>query len=247
MTTAVVAVSETTRRDLVERLGVAPERVTVVPNGVDRRFFEATPPTVEQQQRLGLRDAGSSRTGGSRTDPSGEYVLMVGTLEPRKNHAGVFAAMRLLGDRVGLPLLVAGRPGWEVEPIRRDAADLVRQGRVRFLDYVPEDDLPALYAGAALLVYPSWYEGFGLPVLEALAVGIPVVISTAPALVEVAGAVAEIADPASPEELAAAIERALGADARGATARELRRERAEAFTWTAAGRRLAGLWRECAR
>ena len=99
--------------------------------------------------------------------------------------------MRAANGRLDLPLVVAGKEGWEVEQIRKAAAGLVAKGLVRFLDFVPDADLPGLYAGAAALVYPSWYEGFGLPVLEALAAGIPVVTSDAPALLEVSGGVVE--------------------------------------------------------
>jgi glycosyltransferase involved in cell wall biosynthesis len=224
---AVAVVSEASRRDLVERLGVAPERVAVVPNGVDARFFAARPPDDEQRRRLGLPAA---------------YLLMVGTLEPRKNHLGAFAALRT-GSVPDLPLLVAGRRGWQDEPIRRAAADLVAGGRVLFLDFVPEADLPALYAGAAALVYPSWYEGFGLPVVEALAAGTPVVISAAPALVEVGGDVVEVAEAGDPADLAAAIGRALASAAGGEVARQRRRVRARRYSWAASGVALARLLR----
>jgi glycosyltransferase involved in cell wall biosynthesis len=226
----IAVVSETSRRDLVERLGVAPERIVVVPNGVEERFFRAARPSAEVRQRLDLPV---------------DYLLMVGTLEPRKNHAGAFAGIRRLG-RNGVPLLVAGQPGWQVEPIRRNAADLEADGRVRFLGYVDEIDLPTLYAGAAALIYPSWYEGFGLPVVEALAAGTPVVVSDAPALVEVGGGAVEVAAAGDPEGLASAIERALGSAADDA-AREHRRARARRYSWEASGRALARTLRELGR
>jgi alpha-1,3-rhamnosyl/mannosyltransferase len=140
--------------------------------------------------------------------------------------------------------VVAGRAGWEVEPIRQAGADLTHRGLIRWLDYVPDEDLPALYAGAVALVYPSWYEGFGLPVLEALAVGIPVVISAAPALVELAGVVAEIADAAEPDALADAIVRASTVESRSEPARIRRQIVARGYSWAASGRRLARLWRD---
>jgi alpha-1,3-rhamnosyl/mannosyltransferase len=139
--------------------------------------------------------------------------------------------------------VVAGKEGWDVEPIWTAAADLVENGRVRFLEFVPDADLPSLYAGAAALVYPSWYEGFGLPVLEALAAGIPVAVAHATALREVGGDVVEIADPAQPESIAAAIERALGSDRNTETARAARQARAHRFGWPAAGSALAQLLR----
>jgi glycosyltransferase involved in cell wall biosynthesis len=225
---AVAVVSETSRRDVVERLGIAPDRAWIVPNGVDERFYCAQPPGAGVRTRLGLPE---------------RYLLMVGTLEPRKNHEGAFAAMRAMNGRLDMPLLVAGKDGWEFEPIRRVAADLVATGRVRFLDFVPDADLPSLYAGAAALVYPSWYEGFGLPVLEALAAGIPVATSDAPALREVGGDLVEVASPADPEALAGAIDRALASDQNSGAARAARRARARQFGWPAAGSALARLLR----
>ena len=227
----VVAVSQTTRDCLIERLGVPPERVAVVANAVEERFFAAEPLGPAARAALGLPAA---------------YVLCVGTLEPRKNHATLFAALRLLEGRLDLPLVVAGRRGWDWQPILAAGERLRRDGRVRFLDYVPEETLPGLYAGAAATVYPSWAEGFGLPVLESLAAGVPTVASTAPALREVAGAAALYADPGSAEDLAGAIERALAGEQRTEAARAARRERARRYRWEESGRALVAVLRAAA-
>ncbi len=228
----VVAVSETTRADLIERYRVDPAKIVVASNGVAERFFSASPLTDEERSRLGLPD---------------RYILTVGTLEPRKNHLTLFRAMELLGDRFDYPLVVAGRKGWETAPILSAAEPLVRAGQVRLLDYVPEQLLPALYAGARCLVYPSWYEGFGLPVVEALAAGIPVVASTAPALKEVGGGCARYVDPADPEAIASAIVEAVSEGERSPELVEARKRQARRYSWEAAGQVVAGAIREVAR
>ena len=225
----ILTVSETTRRDLIERLGVQPERIVVVPNGVDERFHAARPLPAARRAALGLPE---------------RFLLSVGTIEPRKNLPTLFAAVRHGGPATDLPLLVAGRWGWDAAPIERAAADLVAAGRVRFLNYVPDDDLPGLYASAAVVVYPSWYEGFGLPVLEALAAGTPVVASTAPALREVGGTAAVYAEPGNPDALAAAIAQTLAVGDGGSIGRAARRTVANHYRWETAGRRLAEVLRE---
>lgn len=225
----VAVVSETTRRDVIERLLLVPERVVTIPNGVDERFFAAEPLPAQRRQELGL---------------PGEYLLTVGTLEPRKNHLALFTAIERMGDRLGMPLVVAGRPGWAFDEIVAVGRRLQATGKVVLLDYVPEADLPGLYAGAAAVVYPSWYEGFGLPVVEGLAAGVPVVTSQAPALVEVGGQVTHTAPAGSAEALAVAIEQALSEEQRAPTARLARREQAGRYKWETSGRLLAELLRE---
>ncbi len=227
----VIVVSDTTKRDVIERLGVKEDKVDVVPNGVEDSFFAATPLTEANRQVLSL---------------PAEYLLTVGTLEPRKNHRTLFAAMRLLDGRIDVPLVVAGRRGWDVGPIVEAARDLVRGGRLRFVDYVPESLLPGLYAGAAAVVYPSWYEGFGLPVLEGLAAGVPTVTSDAPALAEIGGGTTLVANAARADDLATAIERALTSVERSAERREERRRQARRYSWEAAGGKLASVIREIA-
>jgi len=224
----VLAVSETTRRDLVERLGVAEERIAIVPNGVDERFFAAGPLSVDERQTLGVPAA---------------YLLSVGSVEPRKDHETLFAAVRRLGPDTP-PVVVAGSHGWNAEAILDGAAGLIAAGRVVVVGRVAEEMLPGLYAGAEAVVYPSWYEGFGLPVVEALAAGVPTVASTAPALREVAGDAALFAPPGDPAALAEMIEAALGSAQRTEAAREARRRRARCFSWARAGAALADVIRE---
>ncbi len=227
----VLAVSELTRTDLIERLNTHPARVTVVPNGVEERFFQSVPLDESTRRQLGL---------------PANYLLTVGTLEPRKNHTTLFAALQLLPHWCDLPLVVAGRLGWDYAPILRAAEPLRQSGRVILLDYVAEEMLPGLYAGAAAMIYPSWYEGFGLPVLEALAAGVPVVAADVPALREVAGDTALFAPPASAEALSEAIEHTLDAGQQSAAERERRRQRARRYSWDDAGRKLAVVLAEVA-
>jgi glycosyltransferase involved in cell wall biosynthesis len=222
----IVAVSETTRRDLVHRLGVDASRIAVVPNGVDETFLSAVPLAADERSLLGL---------------PASYLLTVGTIEPRKNHLTLFEALTYLEKRVDLPLVVAGRRGWDYEPILRAAEPLASRGRVILLDYVPEELLPGLYAGAAAVIYASWYEGFGLPVIEAMAAGSPVVASDIPALREVGDGAALYAPPASAEALANAIELALRADERTPDVQAARRRQARRFRWDESGRKLASV------
>lgn len=200
---AVVAVSEFTRRELEELSGVPPERIRVVPNGVDPVF------TVE----------GPAATG--------EYVLAVGTLEPRKNLARVVDAARL----ARVELRVVGAQGWggvEVEG---------------WMGEVPDSELAALYRGARCLVYPSLYEGFGIPVLEAMACGTPVVTSLGTAMEEIAGGAAVLVDPLDPEAIGGGIREAV---ARRAELVPLGLERARTYTWERAADGVVEIWRELA-
>lgn len=212
---AIIAVSETTKRDLIEHLGVDEDRVTVVYNGVDHSTFRP----VERR----LFDF--------------PYLLYVGSEHPRKNLVTVLRAWKLLEHEppfVGVRLVKVGGAGGPEAPFRkrtlRAIHELGLEGRVVFTEELPEEDLAACYAGAQCLVLPSMYEGFGLPALEAMACGCPVVVSGAGGLLEVVGDAALVLDPSSPESLAAALLKASDdATARELAGRGLRRARA--FSW----------------
>lgn len=218
---AIFTVSEAAREDLVRFAGAPRERVHVTPNGVDPRFFDARP----------------------REGPYGPYLLAVGTLEPRKNLPIVLEALRAL-RREGrdLALVVAGRQAWTHSLPLGDLAP-----HVRLLGTVPDDELAELYAGAACFVMPSLHEGFGLPLAEAMAAGVPAVASDIPALREVGGETVRYADPRDAESFAQAIRRALddreGSQLRGAAARG----RARRFRWEDTARATLAVYRRIAR
>ncbi|MHB1296062.1 MAG: glycosyltransferase family 4 protein [Anaerolineae bacterium] len=215
---AILADSEATRRDALRLYGVAPERIQVVYPGVHQRFRPADAAAVaDARTRYGL---------------PARYVLFVGTLEPRKNLPALLEAYRALlqgGLRAGLVLV--GRLGWRVDAFRASLQTLAPDELVVTPGFVPDDDLPALYSGADLLAFPSLYEGFGFPVLEAMACGTPVVCANTSSLPEVAGDAALQVDPHDVGALAEAMRRLLEDPA-------LRRElagrgvkHAAAFTW----------------
>lgn len=202
----VIAVSEFTKRELVELLRVPEERIRVVPNAPTDAFTPVGPAA------------------------GGEYVLAVGTLEPRKNLERLAEATK----RLGAELRVLGSRGW---------GKVSLNGHVRVLEGPDDATLAAAYRGARCFVYPSIYEGFGIPILEAMACGAPVVTSAGGATEEVAGGAAVLVDPLDPQAIAAGIEQAV------ARREELRRrglERAAEFSWDAAAAATAEVYREAA-
>ena len=175
------------------------------------------------------------RPDGPAADLGAPYLLTVATLEPRKNLQTLVEAHRLLGG--DLLLAVAGGEGWGDQPE-------LDSSRIRRLGFVSDDELARLYRGAAAAVYPSRFEGFGIPVLEAMACGCPAVVSSHPSLDEASGDAAVRADPDDPAALASAIERALGERARFAAAGAAH---AATFTWREAGETFLRGYEEAAR
>jgi alpha-1,3-rhamnosyl/mannosyltransferase len=225
----IVTPSQFTRNDLLELLPVAPERVEVIPEGVDRMF---TPqPEADVATRLaplGLR--------------AGDYLLFLGTIEPRKNLTRLLQAVEAAGPEIG-PLVLAGGRGWNNAGIRDAIGRLARAGRVRDLGYVPDDLRLPLFAGARAFVYPSLYEGFGLPPLEAMACGTPVLTSNVSALPEVMGDAALFVDPEDVSELAAALTRIWHDDALRADLRARGLARAGHFSWDRTARLTLDVYR----
>jgi glycosyltransferase involved in cell wall biosynthesis len=173
---AVIAISETTADDIVARYGVARDRITVIMPGVDASFA----PVIDRQA-LATIDA--------RYRLEHPLALAVGTIEPRKRYDYLIAAFAQARQQPGGPrmLAIAGRRGWLYDSVFQAVEEHRVANAVRFLDYVPEDDLAALYSTADVLAMPSAYEGFGMPVIEAMACGAPVVCSDGGALPEAAG------------------------------------------------------------
>ncbi len=190
----VVAISQSTRADVVRLLGLPAERVSVVPPALEPQFRPQSPAAVADFRR--------------QHDLPDAFILYLGTLEPRKNLTILLAALAD-GQLADHRLVIAGGKGWFYQTIFEAVQRLGLQERVTFAGFVPFVDLPLWYAAADLFVYPSLYEGFGLPVLEALACGTPVVCSNVSSLPEAAGDAALLVDPTDPAALAAAMHRLL--------------------------------------
>ncbi len=216
----VIAISTAAVPDLVEYFGLSEDRIRVVHNGIAPAWLEV----MAEAEISEILDCYNLKPG---------YILFVGTLQPRKNIAGILAAYEILPEKLRreFPLVLVGKAGWKVEDELARIRHLQAQGQCLWLDYVGHDHLRALYQAASLFLFPSLLEGFGIPVLEAFASGVPVVTSNITSLPEVAGGAAELVDPYNVEEIAAVVEKVLEDRVLAADLVGKGRLRAAAMSW----------------
>lgn len=213
----VIAVSQHTAEEMVRRLGIGRENIRVVYHGVDTVFHPLPPSEVADfRARRGLPD---------------RFVLFVGTLEPRKNLVRLIEAFARSGTDAGTALVLAGARGWYDKEIFTTVERTGLQERVLFPGYIPNEELPLWYNAARVFAYPSLYEGFGMPVLEAQACGTPVLTSSTSALPEAAGDGALLVDPTDGEAIADGLHRLLTEEALRETLRQRGLAHAARFSW----------------
>ena len=213
---ALIAVSEATRRDAVRVFGIPEEKITVIHSGIPHLYFTPGDTLIEAARlKYGLRRP---------------FVLFVGTIEPRKNVDLLLEAFESLpvALRQHWDLVIAGSPGWASSHTMKR---LHRDAKVRYLGYVPEALLPGLTAAATIFVYPSLYEGFGFPVAQAMAAGVPVITSNVSAMPEIAGEAALLIDPRSQNDLHHALTRLMTTEDLRSVLAASGRQRAEQFHW----------------
>lgn len=214
----IIVPSRATKDDLIRACGVDERKITVVHHGVSDRFGCVPASAVQQLRvRLALPD---------------RYVLTVGTLQPRKNVETLAQAVAMVNNQgTNCTLVIAGKRGWLADQVLERLEAIALGGRLRLLDYINDDDLPALYAGASCYVQPSLFEGFGLPVVEAMSSAVPVLVSNASSLPEVAGNGAEVFDPGNADALGAALRIILCSPERSRELADRARRRSSHFSW----------------
>jgi len=229
----IIAISEQTKRDIVEHLGIPADRIRVTLLAADERY------------RV-IDDRGVIEPVLTKYGIASEYILYAGTLEPRKNVPALVRAFHALKRERHIPhrLVLAGKKGWLYDEIFAEVSTLGLDADVIFTGYVPDEDLPLLYNGASLFVYPSLYEGFGLPPLEAMACGCPVITSDISSLPEVVGDAGVMINPRSCDDLAGAIARVLEDSNLAGIMRAKGLARAATFSWDRCARETVAIYRD---
>ncbi|MCH8621917.1 glycosyltransferase family 1 protein [Undibacterium sp. TS12] len=218
----VITDSLATRQEVIQEFSLRDDQVVAIPLGVDEVFHPYPKDEITPVLDLfGLRP--------------GEYSFFVSTLEPRKNLRHLLAAYRALPAqmRQRWPLVLVGGEGWQSSDIHDDVMKAQGEGWLKYFGYVDQQFLPVLFAGCRLFVYPSWYEGFGLPIAEAMASGVPVLTSNSSSMPEVAGGAAMLVDPADVDSICHGLQKALEDDAWRTVAIERGLQRAAELTWDA--------------
>lgn len=234
----IVAVSHSTKDDLVTRYHIPARQIDVIQSGIDERF---RPMDRNDLSLLAVKE---------KYQLPYKFILYLGTIEPRKNLGALLKAFEAyhrsaVGDEMQrYELVLAGRPGWKYDELFAAIATSPFRDKIRMIGFVDDADKPALYNLASLFVYPSFYEGFGFPPLEALASGVPVIASHSASLPEVIGTAGVLIDPYRPDEIYQAMCGILGDKSYQARLKERALIEREAFTWTAAGRAFLDLLRK---
>jgi glycosyltransferase involved in cell wall biosynthesis len=233
---AIITVSESAKRDIVRILDVPKDKVHVV--------YEAAPPAFRR-----LPDGSALAAVREKYELPEDFFLYVGTIEPRKNLVRLLEAFAALRQRRCTPhiLLMVGSRGWKDDEVFATVDNLDLNEVVRFVSHVPTCDLVALYNLADALAFPSLYEGFGLPVVEAMASGTPVLTSTSGSLGEIAGEAAQFVEPTSVESISDGLEQLLHDRGRRGELREAGLARAASFTWEATAARTREIYESVAR
>jgi glycosyltransferase involved in cell wall biosynthesis len=228
---AIVAISECTKRDAVTAYHIPADRIRVIHLGVDARFMPVDPvlaTEIRSRYRLPAR-----------------YILAVGTIEPRKNLTTLLHAYVELREQVpDLELVIAGKRGWRADAFFDRLRELGLADRVTFPGFVPDDDLPTVYSSATVLAFPSIYEGFGLPVLEAMACGTPVVCSNTSSLPEIAAESAILVSPNDARGWVQALHRVVADESLRLDLRRRGLRRAARFTWASTARKTHAVYEE---
>lgn len=216
----VITISEYSKQDLIKHLGIPPERISVTPLGVNPFYFE---PVSAEYQTSVLAEHG--------LNPG--FFLFIGTLQPRKNLEALLDAHACLPEAVqkAHPVVIVGQAGWKVEALLSRVEALSLEGKVKWLQYLPQDDVLVLLKNAQALVFISLYEGFGLPVLEAFAAGVPVIASETTSIPEVAGDAAYLLDPQDKQAIAEAMMHMIEDEDLRQACIEKGQARARLFSW----------------
>jgi glycosyltransferase involved in cell wall biosynthesis len=229
-----LTISHAVKKEMIEHLRLPEEKITVTHLGVDARFAPMTE---------GERDTILARYGLKGT----AYILSVGTLEPRKNLVTLLGAYAAISPKTQErhPLVLAGGQGWLMDDLDQRVQSLGLSATVRRIGYVPDADLPALYGGAVVFVYPSLYEGFGLPPLEAMACGTPVIVSNVSSLPEVVGDAGIQVEPKNVAGWTGAMRNVLEDDTLRTTLRNRGLEQAKQFSWEKCARETHKVYEKC--